>query len=183
MPTVYRMTIRTTRSEQRGRYKVTLDAKEGTYALSVPQTVFGKLMYKVIKKKEPLILDFGRKNAINLDINLKGIRPLGKTARSSLKYIPLRTRPKKPKKEKTRKTKKESTETTATTTTTTTTTPVPKIPEITSATFAYAAKAEHEANPEQTQVANPGQTEKKPKRGGRSKNTTKTKRTKQAVAA
>jgi hypothetical protein len=166
------MAIRTTRGEHRGRYKVTLTAKEGEYVLSVPQTVFGKLMYQVIREKGPLTLNFGRKNAVTLNINLKGIRPLGKTARRSLTYSPLRIRPKK------EETSKEAEKPAAQT-------PPPKIEEITSATFTQAA------NPE---TANPEQSTKTPRRGGRSKNTTTTKKggkttqtkggkTKQAVAA
>ena len=89
MPTVYRIAIRTTRSENRGRFKVTLFAREGTYALSVPQSVFGKFMYQLAKKK-PIIIDFGRRNAVSVDVNFKGIRPLGKTARGLLTYTPLK---------------------------------------------------------------------------------------------
>ena len=164
MPTVYRMAIRTTRGEHRGRYKVTLTAKEGEYALSVPQTVFGKLMYKVIRKKGPLTLNFGRRNAVTLNIDLKGIRPLGKTARKSLTYTPLRIRPKK---EKTSKETEKPAEKPAAQT------PPPKIEEITSATFS-------------TQAEQNKQSTKTPRRSGRSKNTTSTKKggkTKQAVAA
>ncbi len=132
MPTVYRIAVRATRGEKRGKFRVMLTAKEGTYALSVPQTVFGKLMYQIVKKK-PLTINFGRgKNALQLkdeDINLKGIRPLGKTARKAITYTPLR--PPRPK-------KKEKEETPA---------PVPKTPEvaspppeITSALFAETEK-------------------------------------------
>ena len=166
------MAIRTTRGEHRGRYKVTLTAKEGEYVLSVPQTVFGKLMYKVIRKKGPLTLNFGRRNAVTLNIDLKGIRPLGKTARKSLTYTPLRIRPKK---EKTSKETEKPAEKPAAQT------PPPKIEEITSATFAQTAT--QAANPE---TANPEQSTKTPRRGGRSKNTTTTKKggkTKKAVAA
>jgi hypothetical protein len=151
------MAIRTTRGEHRGRYKVTLTAKEGEYVLSVPQTVFGKLMYQVIRKKGPLTLNFGRRNAVTLNINLKGIRPLGKTARKSLTYTPLRIRPKK--EETSKEAEKPAVQT-----------PPPKIEEITSATFSTQAE----------------QSAKTPRRGGRSKNTTTTKKggkTKKAVAA
>jgi len=185
MPTVYRMAIRTTRGEHRGRYKVTLTAKEGEYVLSVPQTVFGKLMYQVIRKKGPLTLNFGRRNAVTLNIDLKGIRPLGKTARKSLTYTPLRIRPKKEKTSKEtekpaekpaaqtpppkieeitkEETSKEAEKPAAQT-------PPPKIEEITSATFSTQAE----------------QSTKTPRRSGRSKNTTTTKKggkTKKAVAA
>jgi len=196
MPTVYRMAIRTTRGEHRGRYKVTLTAKEGEYVLSVPQTVFGKLMYQVIRKKGPLTLNFGRRNAVTLNIDLKGIRPLGKTARKSLTYTPLRIRPKKEKTSKEtekpaekpaaqtpppkieeitkEETSKEAEKPAAQT-------PPPKIEEITSATFS-------------TQAEQNKQSTKTPRRSGRSKNTTSTKKggkttqtkggkTKQAVAA
>jgi hypothetical protein len=119
MPRAYRIAVRTTRGENRGRYKVTLTAKEGTYALSIPQTVFGKFMYQIVKKK-PLTIDF--KSAVPVEINFKGIRPLGKTARKSLKYVPLRPRPPK-ENEKEQKNKKNVSAT------------VPQMSEITSALF------------------------------------------------
>jgi len=123
MPNVYQIAIRTTRGKERGRYKVTLTAKEGTYALSVPQTVFGKFMYQIVKQK-PLTIELGRKNPISVNINFKGIRPLGKTARKVLKYTPLR--PPRPKNE------------------TPATAPPPKIPEITSAVFGSSKQAKED---------------------------------------
>jgi len=97
MLSVYRVTIKTTRGEQRGKYKVILTAKEGMYSFTVPQTVFGKLLYRVVKQK-PLTIDFGRKNALQLktgDLNLKGIKPVGKTSSKLVTYTPIRRRPKK----------------------------------------------------------------------------------------
>jgi len=124
MPNVYKIAIRTTRGKERGRYKVTLTAKDGTYALSVPQTVLGKFMYQIVKQK-PLTIEFGRKNPISVNINFKGIRPLGKTARNVLKYTPLR--PPRPKKDKTPDTA-----------------PPPQIPEITSAVFGSSKQAKED---------------------------------------
>jgi len=131
MPNVYQIAIRTTRGKERGRYKVTLTAKEGTYALSVPQTVFGKFMYQIVKQK-PLTIEFGRKNPISVNINFKGIRPLGKTARKVLKYTPLR--PPRPKDETPATTPPQKSKEKPTT-------PLPKIPEITSAVFEGSEQA------------------------------------------
>jgi len=132
MPTVYRIEIRTTRGEQRGKYRVMLFAKEGTYSLSVPRTVLGKLLYKIVKQR-PLTIQFGRgKNALQLkaeDLNLKGIRPMGKTASQVVKYVPLRPTPPGSKKEKTDTTQKDKETTPAQAA------PPPKIPEVTSAVF------------------------------------------------
>jgi hypothetical protein len=133
MPTVYRIGVKTTRGEKRGKFRVTLTAKEGTYALSVPQTVFGKLMYKIVKQK-PLTIDFGRKGAVQLkaeDLNIKGIKPIGKTASQVVKYVPIRPTPPHLK-EKRRKKKTAQTQTT----------PPPTIPEITSAVFSASVSAE-----------------------------------------
>jgi len=139
MPTVYRIVIRATRGEQRGKYRVMLFAKEGAYSLSVPRTVLGKLLYKIVKQR-PLTIQFGRgKNALQLkaeDLNLKGIRPIGKTASQVVKYVPLRLIPPEAK-EKRRKKKNE----TATTPQTTETTPTPKILEVTSAVFPSSESA------------------------------------------
>jgi hypothetical protein len=127
MPTVYRIDVKTTRGESRGRYKVTLTAKEGTYVLSVPQTVLGKLLYQVVRKK-PLTIEFGRRNPVPVDIKFKGIRPLGKTARREITYTPLR--PPRPKKEK----KEESAPL------------VPKIEEVTSAITQTTSTAQNRRN-------------------------------------
>jgi len=124
MPTVYRMVIKPTRSETRGRFRVTLFAKEGTYALSVPQMSFSKLIYRIVKQR-PLTINFGRTTAMSLNLNIKGIKPLGKTARKEITYTPLRLNKKKKKTTKT----KNTTETQ--TTETQTKTQPPKIPEVT----------------------------------------------------
>jgi hypothetical protein len=123
MPTVYRMVIKPTRSETRGRFRVTLFAKEGTYALSVPQMSFSKLIYRIVKQR-PLTINFGRTTAMSLNLNIKGIKPLGKTARKEITYTPLRLNKKK---KKTTKTKN--------TTETQTKTQPPKIPEVTPPVF------------------------------------------------
>jgi hypothetical protein len=93
------MIIRPTRSETRGRFRVTAFAREGTYALLVPQASFGKLMYRIVKQR-PLTIDFGRTNTISINFNIKGIRPLGRTARREVTYTPLRKYKPKPKKDK-----------------------------------------------------------------------------------
>ena len=152
MPTVRRVWVK----GLKGRYRVTLYAREGTYALSVPKSRLGHLLLPVarahpfeIRLKPPMSVDVPR-----------GVKPVGKAARKSLTYTPLRIRPKK---EKTSKETEKPAEKPAAQT------PPPKIEEITSATFTQAE-----------------QSTKTPKRGGRSKNTTTTKKggkTKQAVAA
>jgi hypothetical protein len=127
MPTVYRMVIRPTRSETRGRFRVTLIAKEGTYALSVPQTSFSKLIYQIVKQR-PLTINFGHTTALPLNLNIKGIKPLGKTARKEITYTPLRLNKKK---KKTTKTK---------TTTETQTQKPPKTPEVSLGTAASTGR-------------------------------------------
>ncbi len=121
MPTVYRIALRTTSNKDRGKFRATLTAKEGTYALSVPQSVLGRLMYQIAKQR-PLVIDLGRRSAVQVDLNIKGIRPVGKTARKVLTYKPLsKPRPRKKKKE--------------------TQAPPPKIDEVTSAVFTETATA------------------------------------------
>jgi len=156
MPTVYRMVIRPTRSETRGRFRVTLIAKEGTYALSVPQTSFSKLIYQIVKQR-PLTMNFGHTTALPLNLNIKGIKPLGKTARKEITYTPLRPNRKK---KKTAKTK---------TTTETQTQKPPKIPEVSSGTFDNDLKTD-------TTAASTGRNKRE---GGK----TKTGKNRKAIAA
>jgi hypothetical protein len=89
----------------KGKYRVTLVAREGMFALSVPKSRLGALLlplasgntFKVEAKNGPV--------AINT--NLKGIKPVRKAARKTFTYVPLR--PRKTTKKKTSTTQKKST--------------------------------------------------------------------------
>jgi hypothetical protein len=72
----------------KGRYRVTLYAREGTYALSVPKSRLGHLLLPIarahpfeIRLKSPAPVDVPR-----------GVKPVGKAARKTLTYTPLRPR-------------------------------------------------------------------------------------------
>ena len=97
----------------RGRFRVTLYAKEGTYALSVPKSRLGHLLLPVARAHP---FEVRLKSAVAVDVP-RGVKPVGKAARKSLQYTPLRSR-------------KRSTPA-----------PTPKIEEVTSAlTFALPAE-------------------------------------------
>jgi len=134
----------------KGRYRVTLYAKEGTYALSVPKSRLGYLLLPVARVHP---FEIRLKPPVSVDVP-RGVKPVGKAARKTFTYTPLRIRPKK---EETSKEAEKPAEKSAAQT------PPPKIEEITSATFSMQA----EQNKQST---------KTPKRGGRSKNTTTTKK-------
>jgi len=128
----------------------------------VPQTVFGKLLYRVVKQK-PLTIDFGRKNALQLktgDLNLKGIKPVGKTSSKLVTYTPIRRRPKKENEEE----KKETAATAS---------PVPKIAEVTSALFDTATTKKDKGKKKDKETA---------KREDKGKKNREKNRGKQAVA-
>ena len=72
----------------RGRFRVTLYAKEGTYALSVPKSRLGHLLLPVARAHP---FEVRLKSAVPVDVP-RGVRPVGKAARKSLKYTPLRPR-------------------------------------------------------------------------------------------
>jgi len=101
----------------RGRFRVTLYSREGTYALSVPKSRLGHLLLPVARAHP---FEVRLKSAVQVDVP-KGIKPVGKTARKSLTYTPLRPR-------KRRATTHEKT------------TPMPKIEEVTSAVYATPAR-------------------------------------------
>ena len=117
MPTVRRIRVKGLKS----RFRVTLYAKEGTYALSVPKTRLGYLLLP-IATAHPLEVRLRPPVSVNIP---RGVRPVGKAARKSLTYTPLRPR------------KKEGTATTEESAPA----PAPKIEEVTSA-LASAQPAE-----------------------------------------
>jgi hypothetical protein len=84
MPTVKRVRIKGLKS----RYRVTLYAREGTYALLVPKSRLGYLLLPVARAHP---FEVRLKSAVSVDIP-RGVRPVGKVARKSLEYTPLRPR-------------------------------------------------------------------------------------------
>jgi hypothetical protein len=86
MPTVRRIRVK----GLKGRFRVTLYAKEGTYALSVPKSRLGHLLLPVARAHP---FEVRLKSAVAVDVP-RGVRPVGKAARKSLKYTPLRPRKK-----------------------------------------------------------------------------------------
>jgi hypothetical protein len=118
MPRVKRIRVKGLRS----RFRVTLYSQEGTYALSVPKSRLGYLLLPVARAHP---FEVRLKSAVSVDVP-KGVKPVGKAARKSLTYTPL-----KPRKEK----NQENTPTTAQEST-----PVPKIEEVTSAVSAASAR-------------------------------------------
>ena len=108
MPAVRRLRVK----GLRGRFRVTLYAKEGTYALSVPKSRLGHLLLPVARAHP---FEVRLKSAVQVDVP-RGVKPVGKAARKSLTYTPLRPR------------KREQAA------------PAPRIDEITSAVAATPAK-------------------------------------------
>ncbi|MFZ8809672.1 MAG: hypothetical protein ACO2PN_16405, partial [Pyrobaculum sp.] len=84
MPAVKRLRVK----GLRGRFRVTLYAKEGTYALSVPKSRLGYLLLPVAKAHP---FEVRLKSAVQVDVP-RGVKPVGKAARKSLTYTPLRPR-------------------------------------------------------------------------------------------
>jgi len=84
MPTVRRIRVK----GLKGRFRVTLYAKEGTYALSVPKSRLGHLLLPVARAHP---FEVRLKSAVPVDVP-RGVRPVGKAARKSFKYTPLRPR-------------------------------------------------------------------------------------------
>jgi len=103
MPTVRRIRVK----GLKGKYRVTLYGREGTYALSVPKSRLGYLLLPVARAHP---FEVRLKSPVSVEIP-RGVKPVGKAARKSLTYTPLR---------KTRSSKRK-------------TAPVPKIEEVTSA--------------------------------------------------
>ncbi len=110
MPAVRRIRVKGLRD----RFRVTLYAKEGTYALSVPKSRLGHLLLPVARAHP---FEVRLKSAVQVDVP-RGVKPVGKAARKALTYTPLRPRRKKQ-----------------------TAAPAPKIEEVTSALFAPAKKS------------------------------------------
>jgi len=70
---------------------VTLYAREGAYALSVPKSRLGHLLLPVARAHP---FEVRLKSAVSVDVP-RGVKPVGKAARKSLTYTPLRPRRKK----------------------------------------------------------------------------------------
>ena len=87
MPAVRRLRVK----GLRGRFRVTLYAKEGTYALSVPKSRLGHLLLPVVRAHP---FEVRLKSAVQVDVP-RGVKPVGKAARRSLTYTPLRPRKRK----------------------------------------------------------------------------------------
>ncbi len=109
MPSVRRVRVK----GLRGKFRVTLYAKEGTYALSVPKSRLGHLLLPVARAHP---FEVRLKSAVQVDVP-RGVKPVGKAARKALTYTPLRPRRKKQ-----------------------TAAPAPKIEEVTSAVPAATAR-------------------------------------------
>ena len=84
MPTVRRIRVK----GLKGRFRVTLYAKEGTYALSVPKSRLGHLLLPVARAHP---FEVRLKSAVSVDVP-RGVKPVGKAARKALTYTPLRLR-------------------------------------------------------------------------------------------
>jgi hypothetical protein len=84
MPAVRRLRVKGLKD----RFRVTLYAKEGTYALSVPKSRLGYLLLPAARARP---FEVRLKSAVQIDVP-RGIKPVGKAARRSLTYTPLRSR-------------------------------------------------------------------------------------------
>jgi len=74
----------------KGRYRVTLYAKEGTYALSVPKSRLGYLLLPIARAHP---FEVRLKTPVSVDIP-RGVKPVGKASREAFAYTPLRPRKK-----------------------------------------------------------------------------------------
>jgi len=72
----------------KGKYRVTLYAKEGTYALSVPKSRLGHLLLPIARAHP---FEVRLKSPVPVDVP-RGVKPVGKAARKALTYTPLRPR-------------------------------------------------------------------------------------------
>jgi hypothetical protein len=84
MPRIKRIRVKGLRS----RFRVTLYSQEGTYVLSVPKSRLGYLLLPVARAHP---FEVRLKSAVSVDVP-RGVKPVGKTARKSLTYTPLRLR-------------------------------------------------------------------------------------------
>jgi hypothetical protein len=84
MPAVKRVRVK----GLRGRFRVTLYSRDGTYALSVPKSRLGHLLLPIARAHP---FEVRLKSPVSVDVP-KGVRPVGKAARKSLTYTPLRPR-------------------------------------------------------------------------------------------
>ena len=80
----------------KGRYRVTLYAKEGTYALSVPKSRLGHLLLPVARAHP---FEIRLKSPVSVDVP-RGVKPIGKAARKTFTYTPLRPRKLRPRRKK-----------------------------------------------------------------------------------
>jgi hypothetical protein len=125
MPRVKRIRVKGLRS----KFRVTLYGQEGTYALSVPKSKLGHLLLPVARAHP---FEVRLKSAVSVDVP-RGVKPVGKAARKSLTYTPLRPR------------KKHAA--------THGNTPVPKIEEVTSAVSVAPARKSRKKGEKKKAVA------------------------------
>jgi hypothetical protein len=122
MPAVRRVRVKGLRS----MFRVTLYAKEGTYALSVPKSRLGHLLLPIARAQP---FEVRLRSAVQVDVP-RGVKPVGKAARRSLTYTPLRPRKR-----------------------TGTTRLMPRIEEVTSATFGATTAKKRNRKKRQAAVA------------------------------
>ena len=92
MPTVTKVRIRGLKN----RYRVTLYAKEGSYALSVPNSRLGQLLLPIARQR-PITFDV--KPPVALSELPRGVKPVRKSAKKEFTYVPLSKKTKKDKSE------------------------------------------------------------------------------------
>ena len=80
MPTVRRIRVKGLKNG----FRVTLYAKEGTYALSVPKSRLGHLLLPVARAHP---FEVRLKSAVSVDVP-RGVKPVGKAARKAFTYRP-----------------------------------------------------------------------------------------------
>ena len=95
----------------RSTFRVTLYGREGTYALSVPKSRLGHLLLPIARAHP---FEVRLRSAEQVDVP-RGVKPVGKAARKSLTYTPLKPRKRRAE-------------------------PTPKIEEVTSAVLATPAR-------------------------------------------
>ena len=93
MPTVTKVRVRGLKS----KYRVTLYAREGSYALSVPNSRLGQLLLP-IARQHPITINV--KPPVTLSELPRGVKPVRKTAPKTFTYVPLSKRKKKSKSKK-----------------------------------------------------------------------------------
>jgi hypothetical protein len=71
----------------KGRYRVTLVAREGMFALSVPKSRLGTLLMPLASGNT---FKVAAKTPVAIDTSLRGVKPVRKAARKVFTYTPLR---------------------------------------------------------------------------------------------